>query len=81
MLDSAYKSPLTSGIQISSKDVRCLWACLVYMSGAYGEVLGLPYLADFSNLPLVSACYDHHCIARLDMHRYPHRLSILVELI
>lgn len=43
--------------------------------------MDLAYLADFSNLPLVPACYDHHCVARLDMHGYPNRLSILVEVI
>ena len=39
------------------------------------------YLADFPNLSLVPACYDHDSVSLLHVHGYPHRIAILVELV
>ena len=39
------------------------------------------YLADFPNLSLVPACYDHDSVTLLHVHGYPHGIAILVELI
>lgn len=60
----------------------CLSAPVIPTPGArYRELPRLAHLAYFSNLSLIPACYDHHSVARLHMHGYPHRFPILVELI